>query len=165
MRNRILGLAVVALVAVGCDTGGPSSPIAPSWQIMGDVPTVVDAIGYDADNELLLVDFRIVEGLYTAAKQDGVDLSIVIDLTLSDGSSTWVTEPCENPLIDLKAFGPAVEGRLSFRTSTSWDGKDGQGNSPTGPVTAYYNARVVNSLPSGREVMLGTSTTGSLIVQ
>ena len=125
--------------------------------------TAVDAISYDGSQ--LAVEFRIGAGLHTAAVQGGVNLTSVIELTLTGGGFTSIIEPKGDPLFQLKAIGPAVEGRLSFLTSIPWDGTDGSGNKLGSPVIADYNATVVHSLPSGREVVIGTATTGSLTVR
>jgi hypothetical protein len=163
MKRFIAMLLVGGLVA--CAAERATEPVVPGQQIMGDLPTVVDGIDWDEATGFLALDVRALDGLFTAA-QEGVPFAFEVSINLADAAGRTVDlHPEDTPLVLMKPLGASVEGLLAFKLSVPWDGTDGLGNAMTRPLTADYASWLVLHLSTGRERVVGTETTGRLVIE
>jgi len=157
-RSTLLLFAIAA-----CGAEPTAAPVSP--QIMGDLPTVVDGIDWDAVTGFLALRVRTLDGLFTAAQQ-GTPFAFEVSVNLADAAGRTVElYPEDTPLVLMKPLGVPVEGLLEFQLAIPWDGTDGLGNAMVGPLTADYASWLVLHLSTGRERVIGTETTGRLVIE
>jgi hypothetical protein len=77
-RTTLLLLAITA-----CGAEPAAVPVSP--QIMGDLPTVVDGIDWDAATGFLALRVRTRDGLFTAAQQ-GTPFAFEVSVNLADAA-------------------------------------------------------------------------------